>query len=220
MGQWASPAPLLTFQWVCQFPLQNISSALVLVLKWFCTGICAQVLKSVFHQIQIISWTEITPYFVLLADGLSVLINIMEFRAQSQKFTNSSQHQAKINNVVALELWKGDVFPGAEWIVCLQPKQLLALIVESWCEQAAVSGEMCQLCRFGHGKAVDGWVIPLILLTFSSAHITPCDGKIRSHSPARCDLPLISNPSLHFFFCVGLEGLTLMCTSLCEPQLV
>lgn len=36
---------------------------------------------------------------------LSVCITIMEFRAHWQKFTNSSQHPARINNVEALE-WR------------------------------------------------------------------------------------------------------------------
>lgn len=36
---------------------------------------------------------------------LSVCITIMEFRAHWQKFTNSSQHPARINNVEALQ-WR------------------------------------------------------------------------------------------------------------------
>ena len=45
-----------------------------------------------------------TTYLKLLADGPSVKISIMEFRAHSEKLSNSSQHQAKLNNATALEI--------------------------------------------------------------------------------------------------------------------
>lgn len=66
--------------------------------------ICAQVLKSMFHRVEIARQNRNTPYLTLLADGPSGSISIMEFRAHSQKLTNSSQHQDKLNNAVALEL--------------------------------------------------------------------------------------------------------------------
>lgn len=115
---WTPPAPLFTFQRLCQFLLQNISSATALRWKSCCIRICAQVVKSVFHRIEIARLNRNTSYLMLLADGPSVNISIMEFRAHSQKFANSSQHQAKLNNAVALELWKGDMFSNirADWL--------------------------------------------------------------------------------------------------------
>ncbi len=56
-----------------------------------------------FHRVEIARLKRNTSYLILLADWPSVNISIMEFRAHSQKFTNSSQHQAKLNNAVALE---------------------------------------------------------------------------------------------------------------------
>lgn len=120
MGHWAPPALLFTFQWVCQFPLQNISSVMATVPLWksCCIRMCAQVVKSMFHRVEIARLKRNTSYLILLADWPSVNISIMEFRAHSQKFTNSSQHQAKLNNAVALEFWKGDVFLNtrADWM--------------------------------------------------------------------------------------------------------
>lgn len=120
VGHWAPPAPLFTSQWLCQFLLQNISSVMATALLWksCCIRICAQVVKSVFHRIEIARLNRNTSYLMLLADGPSVNISIMEFRAHSQKFANSSQHQSKLNNAVALELWKGDMFSNirADWL--------------------------------------------------------------------------------------------------------
>ena len=85
-----------------------------------------------FHRVEIARQNRNTPYLTLLADGPSGSISIMEFRAHSQKFTNSSQHQDKLNNAVALELWKADpFFQILEQIDRLQSKQAPDLIVES-----------------------------------------------------------------------------------------
>lgn len=64
---------------------------------------------------------------------LSVCITIMEFRAHWQKFTNSSQHPARINNVEALE-WRMARCVSkyqSRSAVC-STKQQRPLIVESW----------------------------------------------------------------------------------------
>lgn len=57
-----------------------------------------------FHRVEIARLNRNTFYLMLLADGPSVNISIMEFKAHSQIFTNSSQHQTMLNNAVALEL--------------------------------------------------------------------------------------------------------------------
>lgn len=44
---------------------------------------------------------------MLVADGPSVSISIMKFRAHLQKLTNSSQRQAKLNNAMAPRVLKG-----------------------------------------------------------------------------------------------------------------
>lgn len=64
---------------------------------------------------------------------LSVCITIMEFRAHWQKFTNSSQHPARINNVEALE-WRlaRRVSKYQSRSAVCSTKQRRPLIVESW----------------------------------------------------------------------------------------
>lgn len=194
----------------------------VLLWKSCCIRICAQVVKSMFHLVGIARLKRNTSYLMLLADGPSVNISIMEFRAHPQKFTNSSQHQAKLNNAMALELWKGDVFPNikADWLFTMKTSAGL----NCWIliQAGIVShGEMlCPSCRLDYRKAADWLVIPLILLAYSWAHITPCNWNSQPW-PCCCD-PSLWFPILFYilsFVSGGVVGLTLMHASLEEPQL-
>lgn len=159
---------------------------------------------------------------MLLADGPSVNISIMAFRAHPQKFTNSFQHRAKLNNTATLELWKGDIFPNikADWLFTTKTSAGLNcwILIQAG---TALDGEMlCPSCRLDHRKVVDWLVNPLILLAYSSAHITSCNWNSQPW-PCFCDLsPWLILLSILSFVSSRVAGLTVMHASLEEPQLV
>lgn len=116
-----------------------------------------------------------------------------------------------------LSFKRGTCFQTLEQIDCLQPKQLVVLMVESSYKQAALICLPLHVCswescgRMGYPSDLASFVL--------SPHQTTCDGKSHSRSLCRCNLPLISNPSPHFVLCFWQEGLNLMHTFLGEPQL-
>lgn len=103
---------------------------------------------------------------------LSVCITIMEFRAHWQKFTNSSQHPARINNVEALE-WRlaRRVSKYQSRSAVCSTKQRRPLIVESWKKFGGQTATTVLVLVFG-GRRWGGGEVGLLALIWP-ANITP-----------------------------------------------